>query len=123
MEDKIIQRFINRIDKTNIESYSLLAKKYGVTKALIRDIVKKSDEDKWDLYKEDLILEFTEVIYVEMARRSITKAQLAHRLGKPTNFITRFLQGKNINLKTIAMVTDALKVKVKIKLCEHSENI
>jgi transcriptional regulator with XRE-family HTH domain len=68
-----------------------------------------STENRRLLRTEELILEVTEALVAAMAQQKLTKAQLASRLGKSPAFVTQILNGgRNLTLRTIAEVADAL---------------
>lgn len=70
------------------------------------------------LRQEELILEITEVLSEALAKEGITKAELASRLGKTKGFVSQILAGgRNLTLRTIADVADALACRISIH-CE-----
>lgn len=72
-----------------------------------------STENRRLLRTEELILEVTEALVAAMAQQKLTKAQLASRLGKSAGFVTQILNGgRNLTLRTIAEVADALKADI-----------
>ena len=67
------------------------------------------------LCEEGLILDVTEAISEVMQKEGITKAQLAKRMGRTKGFITQLLSGdRNLTLRTLAGVVDALECRVLI---------
>lgn len=79
--------------------------------------IAESNENRRAVRQRELIIEVTEAIYAEMERSHITKGQLAARLGRTPAFVTQILNGgRNLTLKTIADVADALGVNVRLRL-------
>lgn len=76
-----------------------------------------SVENRRLLRQEELILEVAETISQAMEREGVTKAELARRLGKTKGFVSQILAGgRNLTLRTIADVTDALGHKISIQV-------
>lgn len=74
------------------------------------------------LRQEELILEVAETISQAMEREGVTKAELARRLGKTKGFVSQILAGgRNLTLRTIADVTDALGYKISIQALPREE--
>lgn len=74
-----------------------------------------STENRRLLRTEELILEVTEALIAAMAQQKLTKSQLAARLGKSPAFVTQILNGgRNLTLRTIAEVADALRVEIHV---------
>jgi len=70
--------------------------------------------------EEELIARTTESILEAMKRRSVTKAELARRTGTTNAYITQLLSGdRNLTLKTIAVVAEALNVSPRLTLLEN----
>jgi len=77
-----------------------------------------SDENRRLLRQEELILEITIVLSEALAEKGITKTELANRLGKTKGFVSQILAGgRNLTLRTIADVADALGCHIGIT-CE-----
>lgn len=76
-----------------------------------------TDENRRLLRQEELILEVTMALFGSMGKAEISKSQLAERLGKSPAFVTQILSGgRNLTLRTIADVADALGSKVTIHM-------
>ena len=74
-----------------------------------------STENRRLLRTEELILEVTEALIAAMAQQKLTKSQLAARLGKSPAFVTQILNGgRNLTLRTIAEVADALRAEIHV---------
>jgi transcriptional regulator with XRE-family HTH domain len=74
-----------------------------------------STENRRLLRTEELILEVTEALVAAMAQQKLTKSQLAARLGKSPAFVTQILNGgRNLTLRTIAEVADALRAEIHV---------
>jgi transcriptional regulator with XRE-family HTH domain len=70
------------------------------------------------LRQEELILEITEALSEALEKEGITKTELAERLGKTKGFVSQILAGgRNLTLRTIADVADALNCHLSIH-CE-----
>lgn len=73
-----------------------------------------STENRRLIRAEELILEVTEALVAAMSEERVTKAQLAARLGRSKGFVTQILNGgRNLTLRTIAEVADALRADVR----------
>lgn len=71
------------------------------------------------LRQEELILEVTEALSQALKKEDITKKDLADRLGKSKGFVSQLLAGgRNLTLRTIADVADALDCRIRIQ-CEN----
>ncbi|HWW94433.1 MAG TPA: helix-turn-helix transcriptional regulator [Vicinamibacteria bacterium] len=67
------------------------------------------------LRQEELILKAATALSELLEREGITKVELAKRLGKTKGFVTQILAGdKNLTLRTIADVADALGHRVDV---------
>jgi transcriptional regulator with XRE-family HTH domain len=72
------------------------------------------------LRQEELIVEVTEALATALSREGITKAQLAQRLGRSKGFVSQILAGgRNLTLRTVADVADALGHRVKVIACRR----
>lgn len=70
------------------------------------------------LRQEELILEITEALVDTLENEGISKTELASRLGKTKGFVSQILAGgRNLTLRTIADVADALECRIGIT-CE-----
>ena len=73
------------------------------------------------LRQEELILEITEALREALAREGITKVELANRLGKTKGFVSQILAGgRNLTLRTIADVADALGYQIRVQVVKES---
>jgi transcriptional regulator with XRE-family HTH domain len=74
------------------------------------------------LRQEELILEVTEAVTAALDRAEVTRTELARRLGKSKGFVSQILAGgRNLTLRTIADVADALGECVQVRLCDRKE--
>lgn len=68
--------------------------------------------------QEELILEVTETLSRALADSGMTRAELARRLGKSKAFVSQlFGGGRNLTLRTIADVADALDCRLTVQAC------
>jgi transcriptional regulator with XRE-family HTH domain len=80
-----------------------------------------SKKNRRMLRQEELILEVTEALAGAMRERGVTKSDLAGRLGKTRPFVTQILSGgRNLTLRTIADVAEALGYRVKVRVCQEA---
>ena len=78
---------------------------------------KASPERRRSLRQERLILEVTEVLSETISRKGISKKELANRLGKTKGYVSQLLSGgRNLTLRTVADVADALGCRVSVTL-------
>jgi transcriptional regulator with XRE-family HTH domain len=83
---------------------------------LIQDA--RSREDYWI---EDTVLQFTLQLHEQMQRQSISKTELASRIGASQPYITRILKGRdNLTIATMVKLARAVGLKVQISLDEAS---
>ena len=69
------------------------------------------------LRQEELILQVTEELASVLDREGIKKAQLAEKLGKSKAFVSQIMNGgRNLTLRTLADVADALDYRIKVRL-------
>src|SRR6266849_8448298 len=67
------------------------------------------------LREEELILDVTEAVSEMLEEEGVTQTMLAQRLGKTKGFVSQILAGgRNLTLRTIADVADALGYRVRI---------
>ena len=67
--------------------------------------------------QEELILDVTERLAVELTKAGVTKAELARRLGRTPGFVSQVLGGgRNLTLRTISDIARALSVRPSFKL-------
>lgn len=74
--------------------------------------------DRYDrmVEQERLILEATELIYELMEEKSVTKAELARRVGKTRGYLTQILSGRrNMTLRTLADLAFALGHRLEVE--------
>lgn len=75
-------------------------------------------EDARGLRQEELILEVTETMAKALEASGITQTELAARLGKTKGYVSQLLGGgRNLTLRTLADVADALGCRVQIQIC------
>lgn len=73
-----------------------------------------SEKNRRLLLQEELILEVTEAIAEEMESQNLLQKDIAKRLKKTKGYISQLLGGgRNLTLRTIADVADALDCRVK----------
>lgn len=76
-----------------------------------------SAENRRLLREEELILDVTIALSTAMEKAGVSKSQLAERLGKSAAFVTQILSGgRNLTLRTVADVADALGSKVTVHI-------
>jgi transcriptional regulator with XRE-family HTH domain len=74
-----------------------------------------------ELHGEELLMAATCAISEEMARQGLTKAALAQCMGRTRGDITQILSGaRNMTLRTLAEVADALGCRVDVDLVKSS---
>ena len=75
-------------------------------------------EDARGLRQEELILEVTEAIAKALEASGITQTELAARLGKTKGYVSQLMGGgRNLTLRTLADVADALGCRARIQIC------
>ena len=68
------------------------------------------------LAQEELILEVTEVLCGILEQETISRKELAERLGKTKGFVSQLLNGgRNLTLRTVADILHVLGYKVTLK--------
>lgn len=76
------------------------------------------------LRQEELILEVTEAIARALKEVQITQSELAERLGKTKGFVSQILGGgRNLTLRTLSDVSDALGCTVHVEIFPEPEEI
>ena len=71
--------------------------------------------------QEELILDVTERLTVELLQAGVTKAELARRLGRTPGFVSQvFGGGRNLTLRTISDIAVALSVRPSLELTPDS---
>ncbi len=79
----------------------------------------KSTEHRRLLREEQLIVDITEALVEALETKGIAKSSLAKRLGKSRGFVSQILGGgRNLTLRTLASVADALGYLVQCRLVE-----
>lgn len=74
------------------------------------------------LRQEELLLEVTEALTECLASQDLNQAELARRLGRTRSYLSQlFAGGRNLTLRTLADVADALDCRVKVKLLSRVE--
>lgn len=72
-----------------------------------------SAENRRLLLQEELILEVTEALARSLKKAGIQRQELAERMGKSKGYVSQILSGgKNLTLRTLADVADALDSRV-----------
>lgn len=89
-------------------------------KKMIEDLTQKMKEDpeleKYH-YEETLILDITEEVSKLMIKKKISKKELAIKIGKSLNYVTRFLDGNTkMEIRTLVSIFFALDNEMKIKV-------
>ena len=75
-------------------------------------------EDARGLRQEELILEVTEAIAKALEASEINQSELAARLGKTKGYVSQLMGGgRNLTLRTLADVADALGCRVRVQVC------
>src|SRR5699024_5164707 len=77
------------------------------------------------LARAELIYNVTEDILVLMEDLSVSKQELARRLGRSRSYVTQLLGGaRNMTLGTLSDISFALGVKPQVSLCdEHARDM
>jgi transcriptional regulator with XRE-family HTH domain len=76
----------------------------------------KDRENQRALEQESLALQATELISRLMDETGVTKAELAHRIGKSRAFVTQLLSGsRNMTMHTLADLAFALGYTIDMK--------
>ena len=79
------------------------------------EVLMENPEFRKLLSIESLVAEASEVIAKLMAKRNVSKADLARRLNKSRAWVTQLLSGKtNMTVRTLAEVVHALNGEVKL---------
>jgi ribosome-binding protein aMBF1 (putative translation factor) len=67
--------------------------------------------------EEQLIFDVTEALSEALEQAGLSKTELARRLGKSKGFVSQLLAGgRNLTLRTLADVADALDCRVQFKV-------
>jgi transcriptional regulator with XRE-family HTH domain len=81
-----------------------------------------STENRRLLREEELILGVTVALSEAMDKAGVSKSQLAEKLGKSAAFVTQILSGgRNLTLRTVADVADALGTRVTVRISRPEE--
>lgn len=81
-----------------------------------------SSENRLLLREEEFILEVTELLCEILRKEGISKVELARRLGRTKGFVTQILSGgRNLTLRTVADVVDALGYKIEARASKHGK--
>jgi transcriptional regulator with XRE-family HTH domain len=82
------------------------------------DVLLESADARRLLRQEELILEVTEALAGALQQSGTSKVELAKRLGKSRAFVSQVLSGgRNLTLRTIADLADALDCRLVMKAC------
>jgi transcriptional regulator with XRE-family HTH domain len=82
-----------------------------------------SPENRRLLRQEELILEVTELLSETLEKEGVSRVELAQRLGKTKGFVSQILAGgRNLTLRTIADVADALVCNVHLSLLKDTNS-
>ena len=82
----------------------------------------ESEQHRQLLLQEELILDVTEAIAAEMDQAGLLKKDLAERLGKTKGYVSQLLGGgRNLTLRTLSDIADALKCRVDVRLRSQKE--
>jgi transcriptional regulator with XRE-family HTH domain len=74
------------------------------------------------LRQEAFILDVTECLVQALERRGIARKELADRISKSKSFVSQVLQGgRNLTLRTVADLADALDCRPRLQLSERVE--
>jgi transcriptional regulator with XRE-family HTH domain len=75
------------------------------------------------LAQEELILEVTETICELLENETVSRKELAERLGKTKGFVSQLLNGgRNLTLRTVADILHVLEYKVSFTPYKEEEN-
>ncbi|MCG5538965.1 helix-turn-helix domain-containing protein [Halorhodospira sp. 9622] len=88
-----------------------------MARTLLDEWLEESEENRRLHNQESLIAKVTADICEEMERQSVTRAQLAERMGTSRSNITQVLTGsRNMTLRTLADIGHFLGVDVDVRL-------
>ena len=74
--------------------------------------------------QEELILDVTERLTVELLKAGVTKAELARRLDRTPGFVSQvFGGGRNLTLRTISDIAAALSVRPSFEMSPDSRSL
>lgn len=72
---------------------------------------------------ETLRLNFIQIVNAQLHRKKLNKSWLAHRLNVSAPVVTKLLSGKsNPTLKTIAEISDILKIDMRLVLLPNNSD-
>lgn len=84
----------------------------------------RDDDSKRLLRQEELLVDVQEEIAIAMNRESISKAELAKRLGKSRPFVTQVLNsGRNLTLRTWADIATSLGHRVTARMIKDTPGV
>jgi len=84
-------------------------------------LLARSERTRRLLRQEELIIDVTEALAEVLVAKGMTRSELAKRLGKSKSFVTQILGGdRNLTLRTLADVADALDCQPRLKLAHRS---
>ncbi len=76
-----------------------------------------SDEARFSLRQERMILQITQTLCEALAEAKITRSDLAKRMGKSQAFVSQILAGgRNLTLRTVADVLTAIECEVDVRV-------
>jgi transcriptional regulator with XRE-family HTH domain len=76
------------------------------------------------LRQERLILDVTELLTEALGNSGVTRAELARRLGRTPGFVSQVLGGgRNLTLRTIADIAEALALRPSFELTPDREAV
>lgn len=91
-------------------------------KTVLQTWVEKDANNRKLFMEEDLILDVTEQVWDMMDKKGWTKTQLAEVLGVQLPHVSRLLNGgRNMTLRTLANIVDALDAGISIRICERGQ--
>ena len=84
----------------------------------------RDGDSKRLLRQEELLVDVQEEIAIAMNRESISKAELAKRLGKSRPFVTQVLNsGRNLTLRTWADIATSLGHRVTARMIKDTPGV
>ena len=96
-------------------------------------MTQRSDYEKFEssspdnrrlLREEELIVGVAEAIWREMEKQDVSRAALAKLMDATPGYITQILSGqRNLTLRTLADIADALDSGVRVKLCRNAQTL
>ena len=93
-----------------------------MTTSILNDWLNESEENKKLYAEESLILEVSEMIWDELKKRELSKADLASATGTSKSHISQLLNGsRNMTLRTLADIAFALNMVPRFHLSDEDE--